>query len=127
MNRASFNVAWCSLMQSLSGKPQYDVLIVALMFILSFAAAMPIVSSQLISLTGSLTVVGTRSEYPWPYRQNYTFLHNTSLVFEAPQIVGWTFDYTQVNFGCNVGGVTGSNVSNIFAIDNGYIQVCQKG
>ena len=71
-------------------------------------------------------VTGTKREY-LQSQKDYLFKANTSLAFEVPEIANWTFDHIEVDFGCEVGGVTGSNVSKIFTIDNGYIQVCERG
>jgi len=78
------------------------------------------------STTDYAIAIGTKFRYLWG-QSNYTFVHNTSIVFEAPEITDWTFDHIEVDFGCEVGGVTGSNVSEIFTIDNGYIQECMPG
>ena len=78
------------------------------------------------STTEYAIVIGTKRRYLWG-QSSYLFEHNTSLVFDAPQVTEWTFDHIEVNFGCEVGGVTGLNVSDIFTIDNGYIQVCEPG
>lgn len=82
--------------------------------------------SQSASTTGDAIVIGTKWRY-LTYTDNYIFKSNTNLIFEAPQIAGWIFDHIEVDFGCEVGGVTGSNVSNIFTIDNGRIQECRVG
>lgn len=74
----------------------------------------------------NLIAIGTKRRYLWG-QSNYLFRHDTNLIFEAPEIPGWTFDHIEVDFGCEVGGVTGSNVSSIFTIDNGYIRECRPG
>jgi len=61
------------------------------------------------------------------YRNNYLFESGATLVFEAPLKPGWVFDHIEIDFGCEVGGVTGVNVSEIFAVENGYIERCVAG
>ena len=78
------------------------------------------------STTEYAFVIGTKRRYLW-YQSGYLFENNTSLVFDAPHVTEWTFNHIEVDFGCEVGGVTGSNVSDIFTIDNGYIQACRPG
>lgn len=73
-------------------------------------------------------VIGTkRVLMPESYRHDYLFESNTSLVFEASEKAGWTFDHMEIDFGCGVKGVRGSNVSSIFTIDNGAIKGCLEG
>jgi len=61
------------------------------------------------------------------YRYNYLFESGTTLTFEATPKPGWDFDHIEIDFGCEVGGVTGGNVSEIFALENGYIERCEAG
>jgi len=74
----------------------------------------------------SAIVIGTRIKQFEP-RVNYTFGTNSELIFEAPEIDGWTFSYMKVDLGCRVGGVVGTNVTKVFSIDGGYIVECVTG
>lgn len=90
------------------------------------AALVPASNPLIIAAADNAVVIGSKRKYLWG-QGSYLFTHNTSIVFEAPAIAGWTFDHTEIDFGCQVGGVTGSNVSSIFAINHGYILECRVG
>jgi hypothetical protein len=104
----------------------YASLVALASLILTFIMGILSNPSQSALATENIIVTGAKNKY-LDYRYNYTFVHGTSLVFNAPQETGWTFDYIDVDFGCEVGGVVGSNVSSIFTVDHGRIQVCQRG
>jgi len=101
-------------------------LAISIAFAWSFAVAISVNPSLAIPATNNVVVIGSK-QYYLNYQDNYLFESNASLVFEAPEIDGWTFDHIGVDFGCEVGGVTGANVSSIFAVTNGYIQSCKAG
>jgi len=90
------------------------------------AMAFTTASPKFILSTENAVVIGTKWRELSTY-YDYIFMHDTSIVFEAPKITDWTLDHIEIDFGCEVGAVTGSNVSDIFTIDNGYIQVCRPG
>ena len=71
-------------------------------------------------------VIGTKMHW-FQYEDNYIISSGTSLSYEAPSYSGWHFDYFDIDFGCEVGGVTGANVTEIFTIDNGCISFCGAG
>lgn len=113
-------------MKSTKEKAKDIVLITSLLFVISVKLAFfPIVSSSELSIE-NVVVYGTKIHY-FSYKDNYIFESETSLEIEAPQKLGWNFEYLWINFGCEVGGVTGANVSDIFTIDNGYIDYCGVG
>jgi len=99
------------------------LIIVAALLISAFAAFVP--SSLQLSSTEAV-VVGTRTVGLSP-SGSYLFKSNTVLTFEAAPQTGWSFDHIEIDFGCEVGGVTGSNVSKIFHVDGGYIESCLVG
>jgi len=75
---------------------------------------------------GEAVVIGS-TRVSLGYRYNYLFESGATLVFEASPKPGWAFDHIEIDFGCEVGGVTGGNVSEIFAVENGYIERCEAG
>ncbi len=79
-----------------------------------------------VNAAEQLPVLGTKRSYLWG-QSTYLFKQGASLAFEAPSKAGWTFDHIEVDLGCGVEGVVGSNVSEIFAIDHGRIQTCTAG
>ena len=83
-------------------------------------------SLRRVNAAQQLPVLGTKSSYLWG-QSTYLFQQGASLAFEAPSKSGWTFDHIEVDLGCGVEGVVGSNVSEIFAIDHGRIQTCIVG
>ena len=92
------------------------VIMIALVFLSSS-------STTVLALTNAI-VIGTKQVLLY---QNNTILEShTSLTFTPLQKEGWDFDHIEVGFECRAGGVTGSNVSNIFTIINGYISVCDN-
>lgn len=105
---------------------RYAVFAILIAIVSVFAATIVLSPSRSAPTTENAVVVGTKSRY-LSSQSNYLFKSGTSLVIEAPQIAEWIFDHIEVDFGCEVGGVTGSNVSSIFTINNGFIQTCRAG
>lgn len=99
----------------------------ALSILLTFASVNAIASSSSLNVSTEYAIAIARRQVLLRSESNYIFSSGTSLVFSAPEIGGWTFDHIDIDFGCEVGGVTGKNVSDIFWIDNGYIKTCQQG
>ena len=113
-------------MKSTKEEAKVIVLIISLLLVISVKLSVfPLVSSSEVSFE-TVVVYGTKI-HPFSYKDNYIFESETSLEIEAPQKLGWNFEYLWINFGCEVGGVTGANVSDIFTIDNGYIDYCGVG
>lgn len=91
------------------------------------AACIPNTFSELSSSTAETALVtGTKQKYLWG-ESNFTFVHNSSIVFEAPKLAGWAFDHSEMDFGCEVVQITGSNVTKVFTITNGSIAYCRPG
>lgn len=102
------------------------VLMLSLLVVLSALMAFSFPRTISSSSTEDAIVIGTKRTYLWG-QSDYLFERDTNLVFEAPQQAGWTFDHMEIDFGCGVEGVRGSNVSSIFTIDNGIIKGCHEG
>lgn len=104
----------------------YVVLIISMALVSILATAIVVSPSQSASTTDNAVVIGAKLVY-LSSRNDYIFGSGSSLVFEAPEKAGWTFDHMEIDFGCGVEGVRGSNVTKIFTIDNGYIDRCVEG
>lgn len=111
-------------MHKLKGKFGNLILVIASMLISMFAAIVVPMSWQ--SSSTNAIVIGTKT-IVLRSESGYLFKSNTNLIFEATQKTGWTFDHIEIDFGCEVGGVTGSNVTKIFTVDGGYIISCLQG
>jgi len=98
-----------------------------MLYILMTFTSMNTVASSSPNVSTEYVIAIARRQDPLRSESNYVFLSGTSLVFSAPEIGGWAFDHIDIDFGCEVGGVTGKNVTDIFWIDNGYIKTCQQG
>lgn len=61
------------------------------------------------------------------YSDNYVLGIGSTLEFTADPKPGWNYDYMDIDFGCELGGVTGENVTDIFAITGGLISFCGAG
>jgi hypothetical protein len=83
-------------------------------------------SEQSSSTAQTALVVGNKQKYLWG-ESNYTFVHNSTITFEAPTLAGWAFDHMDIDFGCEVVQITGSNVTKVFTITNGSIAYCRPG
>jgi hypothetical protein len=114
------------MMHVFRSKSKYAVLAISITLVLTFVLAINVDSSLSAPATSDAIVIDSK-QYYLNYQDNYLFESDSSLVFEAPEIAGWTFDHIEVDFGCEVGGVSGANVSSVFAITNGYIQSCSAG
>ena len=88
-------------------------------------AIIPVAHSS--SLTSDDIVVLLTTYRSIHYTNDYSFQTGTTLEFEAPALNGWQFDYIYVNFGCEVGGVTEDNVTEVYSIEGGYIESCGLG
>lgn len=110
-------------MGKVKGKFGNVMLAIVVMLISMFSAIIPM---SLQSTSANTIVIGTKT-VNLKSQSGYLFKSNTNLTFEATQIAGWTFDHIEVDFGCEVGGVTGSNVTKIFTVDGGYIKNCLQG
>jgi hypothetical protein len=76
-----------------------------------------------VTPTKKAIVIGAKRVLLPNSQKSYVFTSNTSMNFAAPQEAGWIFDHIEVEFNCSR-GVTGSNVSNIFTVNNGSIIEC---
>jgi hypothetical protein len=113
-------------MHILRTKSKFAVLAISITLVLTFAMAINVDSSLSTPATSDAVVIGSKQHY-LNYQDNYLFESGANLVLEAPEISEWTFDQIEVDFGCEVGGVTGANVSSVFTITNGHIQSCKAG
>jgi len=104
-----------------------SILGLALLALITIAqfAIIPVAHSS--SLTSDDIVVLLTTYRSIHYTNDYSFQTGTTLEFEAPALNGWQFDYIYVNFGCEVGGVTGDNVTEVYSIEGGYIESCSLG
>ena len=73
-------------------------------------------------------LVMLETTFEWvSYSDNYVLGIGSTLEFTADPKPGWNYDYMDIDFGCELGGVTGENVTDIFAITGGFISFCGAG
>jgi len=113
-------------MHSFTSKLIYASLIISVAFVLMVATAIPASATQSTSTTDNAIVIGTKIRW-LRHESSDVFKHTTSLIFEAPQIAGWTFDRIEVSFKLgSIGGPTSmvtssDDVPKMFTVDGGYI------
>jgi hypothetical protein len=113
-------------MHVLRTKSTFAVLAISTALVWIFAMAINVDPSLSVTATSDAVVIGSK-QYYLNYQENYLFESGASLVLEAPEISGWTFDHIEVDFGCEVRGVTGANISSVFTVTNGHVQSCKAG
>jgi len=99
----------------------------ALLALITIAQFAIIPAAYSSSLTSDNIVVLCTTYRNIHYTNDYDFQTGTTMEFDAPPLTGWQFDYINVNFGCEVGGVTGGNVTEVYSIEGGYIESCGLG
>jgi len=104
-----------------------SILGLALLALITVAQFAIIPAAHSSSLTSDDIVVLSTTYRSIHYTNDYNFRTGTTLEFEAPALNGWQFDYIYVNFGCEVGGVTEDNVTEVYSIEGGYIESCGLG
>lgn len=106
---------------------EYIIGVAPLLALLAIAQFATIPAAYSSGLTGDDVIVLNTTYNTIQSENDYTFQNGTALEFKATTLHGWQFDYIYVNFGCEVGGVTGANVTEIYSVEDGYIESCELG